>query len=74
MKELPEMRSKLGNWYFAVTWAIGGMEYSVKRYKEWGIPNRYEEQQLERLRDLEQFLKMTWDEALEMPVVSENIK
>ena len=74
MKELPEIRSKLLGWYFSVTWARAGMEHSVKQFKEWDIPNKYEEQQLERLLDLEQFLKMTWDQVMEIPETSNKIK
>ncbi len=74
MKELPEMRSKLLGWYFGVSWARAHIEHNVEQFKQWGIPNQYEEQQLERLLDLEQFLKMTWDQAMEMSQTSQEVK
>jgi hypothetical protein len=74
MKNISEIRSKLLGWYFSVSWARACMEHSVKRYQEWGVPNKYEEQQLERLLDLEQFLKMTWDEAMEMTQTFKEVK
>ena len=58
-------RSKLSPWYFAVIWARIQLEQKIEQFKDWGFTTSYDEIQLERLLDLEQFLKMTWDERME---------
>jgi len=58
-------RSKLSPWYFAVSWARIQLEQKIEQFKGWGFTTSYDETQLERLLDLEQFLKMTWDERME---------
>jgi hypothetical protein len=58
-------RSKLSPWYFAVSWARIQLEQKIEQFKGWGFTTSYDEAQLERLLDLEQFLKMTWDERME---------
>ena len=52
---------KLSPWYFAVRYSILRMEQAIKYSQELGLSTTYDEHQLEQLRDLEQFLKMSWD-------------
>jgi hypothetical protein len=52
---------KLSPWYFAVHYSILRMEEAIKYTQELGLSAKYDEHQLEQLRDLEQFLKMSWD-------------
>lgn len=52
---------KLSPWYFAVRYSILRMEQAIKCSQELGLSITYDEHQLEQLRDLEQFLKMSWD-------------
>jgi hypothetical protein len=58
-------RSKLSPWYFAVSWARMQLEQKIEQFTDWGFSTSYDEVQLERLLDLEQFLKMTWDERMD---------
>jgi hypothetical protein len=58
-------RSKLCPWYFAVSWARLMLQQKIIQQQEWGFSTTYDEAQLVRLVDLEQFLKMTWDEVLD---------
>ncbi len=58
-------RSNLSPWYFAVSWGRLMLEQKIQQYKDWGFSASYDETQLERLLDLEQFLKMTWDERMD---------
>jgi len=64
-------RSKLSPWYFAASWARMHLEQKIQQFEEWGFSTSYDEVQLERLLDLEQFLKMTWDERMESLTASE---
>ena len=52
---------KLSPWYFAVHYSILRMEQAIKYTEELGLSAKYDKHQLEQLRDLEQFLKMSWD-------------
>jgi hypothetical protein len=52
---------KLSPWYFAVHYSILRMEDAIKHTEELGLSAKYDKHQLEQLRDLEQFLKMSWD-------------
>ena len=52
---------KLSVWYFAVRYSILRTEQAIKYTQELGLSSAYDELQLEQLRDLEQFLKMSWD-------------
>ena len=52
---------KLSPWYFAVRYSILRMEQAIRYSQELGLSTTYDEHQLEQLRDLEQFLKMSWD-------------
>jgi hypothetical protein len=74
MKDLPEIRTKLLAWYFAVGWSRVVLERSVQVARENNWTNSYEELQVERLLDLEQFLKMTWDEAMEKYQDTQEVK
>ena len=58
-------RSKLSEWYFAVSWSRLLLQQKIEQYKDWGFTTGYDDAQLERLLDLEQFLKMTWDERMD---------
>ena len=63
--ELKFDRADLCPWYFAVSWARLRVQQSVRQAKEYGWNNNYEEIQLQRLIELEQFIKMTWDQVLD---------
>ena len=52
---------KLSIWYFAVRYSILRTEQAITYSQELGLSSAYDELQLEQLRDLEQFLKMSWD-------------
>ena len=52
---------KLSVWYFAVRYSILRTEQAIKNREALGLSSSYDEQQLEQLRDLEQFLQMSWD-------------
>lgn len=52
---------KLSVWYFAVRYSILRTEQTIKYSRELDLSTSYDELQLEQLRDLEQFLKMSWD-------------
>ena len=52
---------KLSVWYFAVRYSILRTEQAIKDREALGLSSSYDELQLEQLRDLEQFLKMSWD-------------
>lgn len=61
---------RLSTWYFAVRWGRYHIEQSIQRAKEAGFDPAYDEHQLQQLEDLEQFLKMTWDEWMDELVPS----
>ena len=52
---------KLSVWYYAVRYSILRTEQTIKYSRELDLSTSYDELQLEQLRDLEQFLKMSWD-------------
>lgn len=52
---------KLSSYYFAASWAVICIENRIKEAQRRGWPTQYDEHQLERLRDMEQFFKMSWD-------------
>lgn len=52
---------KLSEWYYAVTWGKYHVQQAIERSEQYGFDPSYERHQLERLEDLEQFLKMNWD-------------
>lgn len=57
--------TNLSPWYYAVGWARQSLHAQIRRYAELGLNTSYDEKQLERLVELEQFLKMSWDEWME---------
>ena len=61
----------LSPWYYAVGYARHSLQMQVIRYRELGLKTNYEEKQLERLVELEQFLKMSWDQWMESLLPSE---
>ena len=52
---------KLSVWYFAVRYSILRTEQAIRDREALGLSSSYDELQLEQLRDLEQFLQMSWD-------------
>ena len=63
--------SDLSPWYYAVGWAKHTLQLQITRYNGLGLNTSYEEKQLERLIELEQFLKMSWDQWKESVFPSE---
>ena len=55
----------LSPWYYAVGHARHSLQMQIIRYRGMGLNTNYEEKQLERLVELEQFLKMSWDQWME---------
>jgi len=53
---------KLSPWYFAVHWASRMLQDKIVEAEKNGFNPTYDIHQLEQLEDLEQFLKMSWDE------------
>ena len=66
--------SDLSPWYYAVGWAKHTLQLQITRYQGLGLNTSYEEKQLERLVELEQFLKMSWDQWMESLLPSETAK
>ena len=64
--------SDLSPWYYAVGWAKHTLQLQITRYQGLGLNTNYEEKQLERLVELEQFLKMSWDQWMESLLPREN--
>jgi hypothetical protein len=58
-------RSNLSPWYYAVSWSRHTLQAQINRYKEMGLDTAYDEKQLQQLIDLEQFLKMSWDQWMD---------
>ena len=63
--------SDLSPWYYAVGWAKHTLQLQITRYQGLGLNTSYEEKQLEKLTELEQFLKMSWDQWMESLLPSE---
>ncbi len=57
--------TKLSPWFFAVNWGILTLQQKIIEMEERGLNPVYDLNQLEKLQDLEQFLKMSWDEWME---------
>ena len=66
--------SDLSPWYYAVSWARHSLQSLINRYGELGLDTAYDEKQLKKLLDLEQFLKMSWDQWMESLLPSETTK
>ena len=61
---------RLSTWYHAVTWAKGALQKKVAHAEVDGLDTAFDIQRIEELEELEQFLKMSWDQwlhALENP-------
>jgi hypothetical protein len=58
----PLPNEKLSPWYFAVRWAIHTLKAAIAERKSHYSCTIYDERALAQLEDLEQFLKMSWDE------------
>jgi hypothetical protein len=56
---------KLSPWYFAVSWARRILQDKIVQHEKNGFNPVYDIHQLEQLDDLEQFLKMSWDEWMQ---------
>jgi hypothetical protein len=61
----------LSPWYYAVSWARHSLQAQVNRYSELGLNTAYDEKQVAQLLELEQFLKMSWDQWMESVLPSE---
>lgn len=62
---------KLSAWYYAVQWGKYHVEQSIERSRQMGFASSYDEHQLRHLEDLEQFLKMSWDQWMESLVTGQ---
>lgn len=60
----PADNSKLSPWYFAVHWSILRIQANIAEMERLGLDPSYDMRQLRELQDLEQFLKMSWDQWL----------
>jgi len=58
-------------WYDAVQWSRLALQAQIKKYNANGLNTAYDETQLEKLVELEQFLKMSWDQWKESVFPSE---
>jgi hypothetical protein len=70
-------RSSLFSWYFALGWARIRVQQRVDEAKGYGWNTNYEELQLQRLVEMEQFIKMTWDQVLDgdlIPQTAQEVK
>ncbi len=56
---------KLSPWYFAVHWASIQLQEKITDMEQLGVDPTYDIRQLQQLQDLEQFLKMTWDQWMD---------
>jgi hypothetical protein len=56
---------KLSSWYFSVHWARLALEQRIEHCRELSLPTNYDEYQAQQLLDLEQFLKMSWDQWMD---------
>lgn len=61
----PIANTKLSVWYFAVSWAAQVLQQRITESERLGLPTSYDMHQLAQLQDLEQFLKMSWDQWLD---------
>jgi hypothetical protein len=61
----PVENTKLSPWFFAVNWGILTLQQKITDMEAMGMNPIYDINQLEQLQDLEQFLKMSWDQWLD---------
>ncbi len=57
--------TKLSPWFFAVNWGIIALQQKIAEQEMRGLNPVYDIHQLENLQDLEQFLKMSWDQWMD---------
>ena len=57
--------TKLSPWFLAVNWGILTLQQKIADMEAMGLNPIYDINQLEKLQDLEQFLKMSWDQWLD---------
>ena len=57
--------TKLSPWYFAVHWAGIHLQERIVDSERLGVDPTYDMLQLQQLQDLEQFLKMSWDQWMD---------
>jgi hypothetical protein len=57
--------TKLSPWYFAVHWAGIYLQEQIVDSERLGVDPTYDILQLQQLQDLEQFLKMSWDQWMD---------
>ena len=55
---------RLSTWYNAVTWAKRTLQQKVAHAEVDGFDTAFDIQKIEELEELEQFLKMSWDQWL----------
>jgi hypothetical protein len=65
---------KLSPWYFAVSWARRILQDKIVQHEKNGFNPVYDIHQLEQLDDLEQFLKMSWDEWMQSITPEQTVK
>ena len=59
MTELPN--EKLSSWYFTVRYAGLVLQQRIAENEKLGLRSDYDIHNLEKLQDMEQFFKMSWD-------------
>jgi hypothetical protein len=57
--------TKLSPWYFAVHWSVIQLQEKVAEMERLGVDPTYDIRQLRQLQELEQFLKMSWDQWMD---------
>jgi len=57
--------TKLSPWYFAVHWSAIQLQEKIVDSERLGVDPTYDMLQLQQLQDLEQFLKMSWDQWMD---------
>lgn len=65
---------KLSPWYYAVSWARRVLQDKIRKCEELDFNPVYDIYQLEQLDDLEQFLKMSWDEWMQSITPEQTVK
>jgi len=73
-KHTPVDNFKLSPWYFAVSWARRILQDKIVQHEKNGFNPVYDIHQLEQLDDLEQFLKMSWDEWMQSITPEQTVK
>lgn len=57
----PVPNSKLSGWYFSLAHCRYIIEQRLKHFESQGWDTSYDRAHLERITDMEQFVKMSWD-------------